>query len=570
MKNSIWYFPEQNEQDCITFTQLRSKPELSLIPDRALNFLISRGFTDSKTIYDMFYQNLDHLYDFNLMKDAPKALRLLKTAIKNKERIMVVADYDMDGMGAGAISVLGIRELGGIVDHHTNNRFVEGYGLKPATVDRVLERYPDTKVILTVDNGISAYEGVLYAKRKGLTVIVTDHHDANEVVPEADAVIDPKQHDCPYPFKELCGAGIAFKLVRTLAWELGAEMDFFDDLVDIASLSTVADVVPLVSENRIIVKEGLKRVKEGRRSFFRYMKEAAQPPVINEETFGFTYGPMLNAHGRIDGNVGPIIETIITQDEQWQQQMCQYLVEMNNYRKSLTETQKNFVLELLKPQMNEPIFIVKHPSLHEGLVGLIAGYIKEEFYKPVFVLTEHNGVIKGSARSIPGFHLKKELDKCEEFLAGYGGHAPAAGLTIKEGCYEQFVEAMQKQAREVLTPELLTQKVKINMALNEHELNFGLLEELDLLRPYGAGFEKPIIALKDVSVVQADFIGQEKQHLKLRGQKLDILLFNQAQRYANDGSPYHLHILGYPSINTFRGNVTLQFLGSEYKNCNIN
>lgn len=565
MKKSRWIFPEQTNFDHQVFATLRQTPELSLIPDRTLGFLVSRGYHDAEEIYNLFYQNLDHLYDFNLMKDATKALRLLKTAINNKDHIVVVADYDMDGMGAGALTVLGIRELGGVIDHHTNNRFIEGYGLKPETVDKVLERFPDTKVILTVDNGISAYEGVAYAKRKGLTVIVTDHHDANEVVPSADAVVNPKQHDCSYPFKELCGAGIAFKLVRTLAWELGAEMDFFDDLVDIAALSTVADVVPLVSENRIIVKEGLKRVKEGRRSFFRYMKEASQPTVINEETFGFTYGPMLNAHGRIDGNVGPIIEAIITKNQEWQQQMCNYLVEMNNYRKSLTEVQKNFVLELLKPQLNEPVFVVKHPSLHEGLVGLIAGYIKEEFYKPVFVLTEHDGVIKGSARSIPGFHLKNELDKCQEFLGSYGGHAPAAGLSIKEGCYDQFVQAIQQQAREVLTEELLTQKVNINIAISENELNFGLLEELDLLRPYGAGFEKPIVALRNLNVTNSTMLGQEKQHLKLRGEKYDVLLFNKAQRYATDGCPYRLNVLGYPAINSFRGNVTLQFLGSDYK-----
>lgn len=587
--NKVWIHPEFNAAKEKVFEELRWNPKLSLIPDNSLRILINKGITDASEIQDLLIGGLEQLYDFKLMKGAREAMVILIEAIRNRDLIVCMADYDMDGIGASSVVTKGFRMLDANIQHHANNRFVEGYGLKPESIDVILERFPDTKIILTVDNGISAFEGVRYAKEKGLIVIVTDHHEVSEELPVADVIVNPKQKDCEYPFKELCGAGIAFKLVIALALELGYPMDEFYDLVDIAALSTVGDLVPLVSENRIIVREGLKRVREGKRSFFRKMKQIAEVDVPNEETFGFQYVPMINAHGRLageeiegitkddprymeiwyKGTTMPIVDTIISDDEVYQEAMINYLKNINAYRKEKTKEHDLLAAPLAKNQEHLPIIIIKHQDFHPGLVGLVSGHLKEEYYRPTIVLSEREGLIHGSARSINGFPIKEMFDKCSEFLDGYGGHAAAGGLNIKKGCYEGFVKRMNELAFEYLNEDLLTEKIKIDIDVTTNQIDFQLIEELDFLRPYGMGFPKPILALNDMNLISKDVIGKNQNTTKILSysdneKTIETVIFGLPHYSQERLDQRKISILGYPSINTY-GGVKVQFMGSRIK-----
>ena len=598
-----------NEQQTL-FHTLRQNPRLALIPDLALEHLIRKGFTDEASIYHLFYAGVQHLHDFRLLEDGTKALSLIKTAIEQGQKIVLYSDYDCDGVMGASVGVLGLRYLGANVVHHTNNRFTEGYGMNIKGLTRLFQTHSDAGLIVTIDNGISVTEEIIQmARRYGANVVITDHHEppADGSLPSADAVVNAKRLDNRYPFRELCGAGLFYKLLIALGWEMNAPMQPIYELADLAGVATVGDVVPFKDENRIIVKESLRLVREERRPIFRFLREAAGVTTVDEETYGYTYAPLINAVGRITGEVSAVIEMFTSTHEEWQRQMAQYLVEMNTYRKDLTLQQQQLALSLMQDQINDPIIILKHHTFHEGIVGLIAGQLKERFYRPVFIiadeieeeivyeLDEHGQVmideagqprpkltihpetgeyvpvtkqvrkVKGSARSIDGFHLKEMLDECKEFLPGYGGHAAAAGLSIYPDQFEAFAERLRTLARQYLTPELLTEKIAIDLQITENQLNFDLMDQLNAMRPFGVGFEKPVIALRPFETTDVRYMGKEDQHLRLRGQSYQVVLFNQAESYRELGCPANVEILGFPSVNVWRGQVSLQFSGQKFR-----
>lgn len=603
-----WNYPVFTDEEKEIYQTLRALPDLSLIPDLSLQFLIRKGFRTPEAITNLFGKSFNDLHNTYLLQDVEKGIQLIKKAIEDQQVIVVYGDYDADGTMGCVILVRALRQLGARVIHFTNNRFSEGYGINPKGLKRLYENYPTVGLILTVDNGISAFEGVAYAKERGTTVVVTDHHEpaSDGRLPEADAVINAKRIGSEYPFRELCGAGLAFKLALTLAWEMGAKLEDFYPLVAFAGLATVADVVPLVDENRILVKESLTEVKSERFPIFRFLREAARVDNVNEETYGFTYGPMINACGRMTGSVEMVIEMFLADQPEhlqrlaqlkqrqeqkqgisrpfemildeitheklaWQEKMARYLVDMNAYRKRLTVEQEQLALALAEQQKDELVIVLRHEGFHEGIVGLIAGQLKEKFYRPVFIIIDEevdeeqpDGTIKkvkkmkGSARSIDGFHLKEVLDACSDYLGSYGGHAPAAGLSVKEGCFEAFEQAVREEASKRLTPEMLVPQVDVDFVLNESAINFNLLNELNPLRPFGVGFEKPVIAVSDFKVQQISYLTQGK-HLRLKGQQLEIIMFNYGLQYQEQQEPDHLEILGYPDINIWNGKVTIQF-----------
>lgn len=614
--DAIWHYPEITEEERLIFSELRSLPKLSLIPNLSLEVLIKKGYRDPQTILDLFNKDLNDLHNTFLLQDSVKAIQLLKDAIQNRKLIVVYGDYDADGTMGCVISVRALRMLGARVVHFTNDRFTEGYGINPKGLKRLYERHPNVELIFTVDNGISAFEGVSYAKEKGTTVIVSDHHEppADGSLPEADAVVNPKRIGSEYPFRELCGAGLAYKLMLALAFEMNYPMQPFYELVSFAGLATVADVVPLKDENRILVKESLKEIKLEKLPIFRFLREAANIKNLTEETYGFKYGPMINACGRMTGSVEKVIEMFVAdqpeyvrglaklkiwQEQQqglparpfevvyqevyqsqikWQQDMAMYLVRENEYRKQVTLEQERIALELAEQQKDEKIIIIKHEHFHEGIVGLIAGHLKEHYYRPIFVLidedkeeTQEDGsvikvrTIKGSARSIDGFHLKEVLDACSEFLAGYGGHAPAAGLTVREGCFEALEQALRVEADKRLTSELLTPKIYVDKVITESDLTFEFMDELNPLRPFGVGFEKPILAIREFNVQQVLYRGKEQQHLNLMGHQVPVVMFNHGHQYKEDGEPQFLEVLGYPDVNIWNGNVSIQFMAQTIR-----
>ena len=609
-----WNYPTFTEEEGEIYKELRGLPELSLIPNLSLQFLIKKGFQTPEAIRSLFGKSFKDLHNTFLLNDVEKGVQIIKQAIQDQKIIVIYGDYDADGTMGCVVLVRALRKLGARVIHFTNDRFKEGYGINPKGLKRLYKRYPNVGLIVTVDNGISAFEGVAYAKSKGTPVVVTDHHEpaADGSLPEADAVINAKRLDSTYPFRELCGAGLAFKLALAIAWEMGANLEDFYPLVAFAGLATVADVVPLKDENRILVQESLKEAKSERFPIFRFLREAAKVKTLDEETYGFTYGPMINACGRMTGSVELVIEMfladqpehlyrlakiqerneqkqgisrsfeeilseITTQRLAWQEQMAYYLADMNTYRKQVTVEQERIANEMAELQKNEPVIIIRHEGFHEGIVGLIAGQLKERYYRPVFIIIDEeeeeeqsDGTIKkvrkmkGSARSIDGFHLKEVLDACSEHLAGYGGHAPAAGLTIKDGCFEAFEEAVREEAKKRITPEMLIPQIQIDFVLAESDVDFHLMEELNPLRPFGVGFEKPIIALPKFNVQNHRYMTEGK-HLKLTGDKLDVVMFNYGPQYQEQNEPRELEVLGYPGVNVWNGNVTIQFMAQHIR-----
>ena len=636
---SIWILPTLTDEQRALFLKLRQNPKLSLIPDLSLEHLIRKGFVDESDIYHLFYDTFHQLHDFRLLQDGPKAIQLIREAIEKGQKIILYSDYDCDGVIGASLGVLGLRYLGANVYHHTNNRFTEGYGMNVKGLRRLFKTHADASLIVTIDNGISVTEEIVQmARTYGAKVVITDHHEppADGSLPSADAVVNAKRLDNTYPFRELCGAGLFYKLLIALAWEMNKDMQPIYELADFAGIATVGDVVPLVNENRIIVKESLRLIREERRPIFRFLREAAGVVNVDEETYGFTYAPLINAVGRITGEVSAVIEMFTSDNEEWQKQMAKYLVDMNNYRKDLTLQQQQLALDLMQSQMNDPIIVLKDHQFHEGIVGLIAGQLKEKFYRPVFIiadeteeepvyLLDENGKpvvtgigrplldvygnplldasgqpildklgepqikyrcdalgnplrdergqfipetisvrkVKGSARSIDGFHLKEILDECKEFLPGYGGHAAAAGLSVYPDQFEALANRLRQLATEKLNEELLTEKISVDMVITEDDLTFDLMDQLNAMRPFGVGFEKPVLALTPFDTTAQRYMGKEQQHLRLTGQKYTAILFNHAQIFKEMGEPESVEVLGFPSVNVWQGQTSLQFSGRK-------
>lgn len=565
---------------------LKAHSALAGVSDTALKILSVRGFNKPEQIEKFLFSEISDFHDPRLMKDAEKAVEIIAEAIRNGVPINVYGDYDADGVGSTAVMTMLIRKAGGKVTFFTNNRFVHGYGICPKGVDDMLALYPDTKLIVTVDNGISAHAGIQYAKEKGLTVVVTDHHDPADTLPEADAVVDPKRNDCPYPFKGLCGAGVAFKLMLLMYWNMGLDLETVYETMDIVALSTVADVVPLLDENRILVKKGLKMMEREQRSVFRIFRQITEVKTINaHNTIGMVYAPMVNAIGRLDGDPKRAIDMFFEEDETKIEETILYLKEVNERRKAMTVEQTEIATEIIEGVLNEStgtrsggkglryVNVVYHPDFHEGIVGLIAGRLKEKYNRPVYVFTKEHGFIKGSGRGIDGFHLKEAMDKIKHLLKGYGGHAKACGLSLEEEHLEAFEVEMNKIAEEELTEENFEKIKRVELVFRPQDLTLDVVDDLKELEPFGEGFPKPVLAI-DGFVADSVFplykgspdrthymtMGSEKQHLKLKCGNLDLIAWSMAEQYVEMGQPTHIKAIGFPDINVWQDRVNIQFL----------
>lgn len=535
--------------------------EDTMLDDLALQVLVNRGIDTPEMIDKFLNDNLNHLHNTREMKDAEKGVQIIKEAVINKEQIVILGDYDCDGTVACAVPVSALRNIGAKVDYYTNNRFTQGYGLMKSSVDEILERYPDTKLIVTVDNGIMAFEGASYAKSLGLKLVITDHHEPGNSLPEADAIIDPKRTDETYPCKYLCGAGVIWKLMLLLYWELGEDLDYLYDKLDMVALATVGDIVPLLDENRIIVKEGLEKIKQEKSLVFKVLREVTGVTEINSHyTLGFVYVPMINAIGRMEGSVDLAIEMLISDDEDRIREIATYLKEVNDNRKELTISQQETGERLLDEKGIKEVVIVSDESFHEGIVGLVSGRLKESYNRPTIVLKKKDGILKGSARSISGLHLKEAFDKCSDLLLGYGGHEMACGLSLKEENLEAFENRIVEIAKSTFTEDDFVRKYHVDARLKTSEFTLDTVDVLKELEPFGNGFEKPLLMVEDFEVNKTFFMGEDKTHVKLIGEnKLSLIIWREASKYKDRGEPKKLKALGYPEINVFNNNVNLQF-----------
>lgn len=579
--------PKYNEIEKRKLAELKKDKRLYGIEPVCIDILFNRGLRSYEDIEKHLYSTLNNCHNPELLADSEEFIAVLIDSLNKKEHIVIYSDYDADGIGGAIIPVLALRNIGANVDYYTNNRFIEGYGITPKGVDNLVETYPDVKLIITTDNGIVGFDGIKRANELGLKVLVTDHHDpavdekdkTKQILPkEALAIVNPKRNDCDYPFKGLCGAGVIFKLMQLLYWELNEDMSYIYGLVDILALSTVGDLVPLLDENRIFVKEGIRLIKDESRLAFKKLREALKLETIDEETFGYQYCPMLNALGRIDGSPDDAIELFTIEDEAKMEKIVQKMVAMNDYRKQITKEQEELGIQMVECLPELPnVIVLHHDTFNEGVVGLVAGRLKEKYNRPVIVLATHSKDIlnadgsitthtlyKGSARSIEGFHIKQVFDTLKQYLAGYGGHSMAGGLSIEPNKLDDFIKAINEEANNILLPENYIKKVMIDAPLKSSEITKDLILAIDSLKPFGMCFSKPRFGLSNFKLDRVKnkevCVGKDKCTLRLvSDDNLTLVMFKYAERFNEIHCPNRIKAVGYPVLNIFNGNTYPQF-----------
>lgn len=538
---------------------------------------------------------ISDLYDGMLMKDMDKAIDILKEKILEDKKIRVIGDYDIDGVNATYILLEGLERLGADVDSDIPERISDGYGLNRHLVERAYEAGVDT--LITCDNGIAAADEIAYGKEMGMTVIVTDHHEVpfdeqdgekRYRIPPADAVMDPKQPDCLYPFKGLCGAAVAYKLMEALWESMGKDSADLDDLIENVAIATIGDVMDLEDENRIFVKEGLQMLRRTKNPGLKALIECTgiDKNSLNSYHIGFVLGPCINASGRLD-TAKRALELLRAGTQKEADILAGDLKALNDSRKDMTEEAVKQAEEQVETTTisKDKVLVVYLPDCHESLAGIVAGRIRENYYKPVFVLTDAEEGVKGSGRSIDGYHMYEELNKCKELLTKFGGHRLAAGLSLPKENVGKFREMLNKNC--TLTEEEMKEKVTIDMEMPFGCVTEGLVKELELLEPFGKGNTKPVFAARDVTLLGARILGKNRNVLKLQvqdvnGCRIEAMLFHHAddflgkleEQYGNTeveallkgrGRQIRISMTYYPDINEYMGKKTPQIVVTHYR-----
>ena len=531
----------------------------------------NKDITEESEIRQYLYGGLSDLCSASVMKGIIPAVEILQKKIKEGASIRIIGDYDIDGVCSTYILLRGLTRAGAEVDTDIPDRKKDGYGLNEDLVKRAYDAGVDT--IVTCDNGIAAVKEIAYAKSLGMTVIITDHHELQEEIPPADVVVNPHQKDCPYPYKNLCGAGVAWKLVSALWEQLGVpKQELYEDLLLFAGFATVGDVMDLTGENRILVKEALKLLKTTTHPGISALIEVNE---ISRETIsafhiGFVLGPCINASGRLD-TAKRALELLKTTDYEKALVRAAELKALNDERKSMTDDGVQQALDQIEnsDMKRDRVLVIYLPDCHESLAGLIAGRIMERYYRPVFVLTRSQDGVKGSGRSIETYSMFEEMSKCKELYTKYGGHPMAAGVSMPENHVEKFRERLNELC--TLTEKDLTEVVRIDIAMPFSYVSERLVEELSLLEPFGKGNSKPVFAAKGVQVLETRVLGKNQNVLRLKlkdesGTTMDGIYFsdqmNEVLKTMQQKS--RLAFLYYPEINEFRGQRTLQLRILDY------
>lgn len=557
------------------FKQIASEYGIDQVLARIIR---NRDICGSKDI-DMYLNgNLNDIHNPHSMKDADKFVDIITKKIEEHKPVRIIGDYDIDGICSIYILFCGLKAAGADVDYVVPHRINDGYGINEHLIDNAINEGIDT--IVTCDNGIAAYNQVRYAKDNGITMIVTDHHDVPfeikddkkvYIVPPADAVINPKQADCDYPFKLLCGAGVAYKLISLLYDRLGFDKKELEDYIEFMAIATVGDIVDLIDENRIVVKYGLKHIAHTKNTGLRALIEECQLDINNISSYhiGFVIGPCLNASGRLD-TARQAIELMLCKDSEKAHNMAKELIALNNERKSMTEQETQKAIELVENTglLKDRVLVIYLKDCHESIAGIIAGRIKERYYRPTFVITNAEDGAKGSGRSIEGYNMYEEINKCKNVLTKYGGHPMAAGLSLAISDIDIFRKMLNDNA--ILTDEDLIPKMWIDVPMPVSYANIRLVNQLKLLEPFGKGNEKPVFADRNLYVKTASVIGKNKNVLRCQLETEDGTYVPAVQFGINniDDIPragMRISIIYYPDINTFNGIMSLQIIIKEWK-----
>ncbi len=565
------------------------------ISPRLACLIRNRNVIGEEAIHRYLNGSASQMNDGRLMKGMEAGARLLQKKIEEGRRIRIIGDYDIDGINATYILLEGIEGLGGKVDSDVPDRLTDGYGLNARLLEQAYEEGIDT--IVTCDNGIAAEEEIAYGKSLGLTIIVTDHHEVPYEegeegrvyrLPPADAVIDPKQPECEYPFSGLCGAAVAYQLVLTLCEVMGREKEEFAYLLENAAIATVGDVMDLEDENRIIVKEGLRRLASTKNLGLRALIECTnlEKDRLRAYHIGFVLGPCMNASGRLD-TAKRALALLRAKSKKEADRLAGDLKALNDSRKEMTEKAVAQAKELVETTRisEDKVLVIYLPECHESIAGIVAGRIRECYYRPVFVLTDAKEGVKGSGRSIEAYHMYDELNKCKGLLTKFGGHKMAAGLSLEKEKAEAFRRMLNENC--ALTQEDMTEKVVIDMELPFACVTEGFIRELSLLEPFGKGNTKPVFAARNVKIINGRILGKNRNVLKLKvrdaaGTTIDAMYFNHVEEFLKmlkdrfgkyevdamlDGrtSAITLALTYYPELNEYMGRVTLQIVITHYQ-----
>lgn len=550
----------------------------------AVRIMRNRGMETEEEMRRYLYGTVDELYDGSLMRNMEKAIRILSEKLKSGQKIRIIGDYDIDGVCSTYLLLTGLgraaRALGpmgsqeGNIDYEIPDRIRDGYGINESIIRQAAKDEVDT--IITCDNGISASKEIALAKEYGMTVIVTDHHEVpvgekGQILPPADAVVNPKQDGDSYPFPEICGAVVAYKLIRELYKAAGVPDREWKELLEFAAIATVGDVMKLQDENRIIVKYGLRRMAVTKNLGLRKLVEKTGLDItaLSAYHIGFVIGPCLNAGGRLQ-TAKIALKLLLSEDEKEADVLAEELKSLNDVRKDMTKQGEDEAIRQVEAlYSHDKVLVVYLPECHESLAGIIAGRVREHFHKPAIVLTKGEERVKGSGRSIEQYHMFQALTKVADLLPKFGGHPMAAGLSIEEKDIEEFRRRLNEDAG--LSEEDFVPKIWIDVPMPLDYVSDSLVEELKQLEPFGQGNEKPLFAQKKLYIRSVRILGKTKNLVKMNlvtesGLSMDGLLFTNGDEFLKElGSKKWIDIVYYPDINEYNGNRTLQAVIRNYK-----
>lgn len=558
--------------------------------------LVNRDIIEDDLINSFVNSDFQNLHNPRNMKDIQKAVEIIKSKIKSKKKIRIIGDYDVDGVISSYVLYQALKKCGADIDYEIPDRIKDGYGININIIEKSKKEGIDT--IITCDNGISAIEPIKYAKELDMTVIVTDHHDIPFVEDEegnrtfirseADAIVNPKQKECEYKFKSLCGAGVAFKLIQVLFEEMEINKEECYKLIEFVAIATVCDVVDLLDENRIFVKYGLEMINNTNNIGLKALiKETGiENKKISAYYLGFIIGPCINASGRLD-NAKKGLKLLITDNIEEANMLAKELFELNQERKDMTLRGVEKAIELVETThiKKDKIFVIYIPDVHESLAGIVAGRIRERYNAPTIILTQSEDGAKGSGRSIESYNMFEELLKCKDLLSKFGGHPMAAGLSLEV----DNVEPLRKRLNEIteLTEEDLIPKINLDMQLPLDYINYNLIYDLEKLEPFGKGNNKPLFGEKNIKVLKGNILGQNKNVLKLKllsknGNYIDGIYFGDIEEfekiviekygvdeleklYQGSNNDIHLDIAFNPGINQYMGNTSIQLIIENFR-----
>lgn len=537
--------------------------------------MINRDITSQEQMQEYLHPGREYLADGEKMKDMAKAVSLLKKTIYQGKKIRIIGDYDIDGIEATYILHQGLLRCGGKVSYQLPHRVEDGYGINTTMIERCLE--DGVELVVTCDNGIAASEAVLAAKESGIQVIITDHHQVpfietegeyKECLPPADAIVNPQQKDCAYPYKNICGAVVAWKVIQQLYREMEIPRQEADCFLENVAFATVGDVMTLTGENRSIVAMGLKQLQNTKNPGMQMLikKCGIEGKKIQAYHVGFVLGPCLNASGRLD-SATKALQLLEAEDIGHAAILAEELLVLNEERKAMTEEGVKCAVNIVGSKINDEdtVLVIYLPKTHESIAGIIAGRMRERYEKPVFVLTDgENGQIKGSGRSVEGFSMYQEMCQCKELFTRFGGHPMASGLSMPRENLELFIRAINDNTK--VRKEDMVSVVHIDVALPFSYLNEDFIGQLELLEPFGNGNPKPVFAQKGVTFLNIRKIGKQGQYLKVMargtdGATVEALYFGEKQElfYQQDSHS----ILYYPQINTFGNRNQVQIVISD-------